>query len=338
MRTTRFLAALLTSVFCIVPSAAPAGIAGTRRVAAGEAVLWRNPVDISSRDLFHGPGRATEAPRAPFIFLEEDLDGTNPKFSVRDHNGAKWKVKLGVEARPEVAAARIVWAAGYYTEDFYFLPEFRVENLPELKRGQDLLGPDGAFYGVRLKREPDSIKKIGTWSWRKNPFFGTREFNGLRVLMALINNWDLKSVNNAVYQASGARSAESTEIYGISDLGASFGTSNWIRPLDHAKGNLVSYNESTFIKKVTDHYVDFEIATRPAIINAVNLPLYMKYVKMGWIVKHIPRADAHWMGQLLSRLSENQIRSAFRTAGYSPHEVDGFTAVLLYRIAELKKL
>jgi hypothetical protein len=28
---------------------------------------------------------------------------------------------------------------------------------------------------------------------------GTREFNGLRVMMALINNWDLKANNNSVY-------------------------------------------------------------------------------------------------------------------------------------------
>ena len=41
-------------------------------------------------------------------------------------------------------------------------------------------------------------KKSGTWSWHHNPFVGTREFNGLRVMMALLNNWDLKDENNAV--------------------------------------------------------------------------------------------------------------------------------------------
>jgi len=39
-------------------------------------------------------------------------------------------------------------------------------------------------------------------------------------MMALINNWDLKDVNNAVHEYEGKR------IYLISDLGASFGSTD----------------------------------------------------------------------------------------------------------------
>ena len=35
----------------------------------------------------------------------------------------KWRVKLGVEARPETVASRLVWAVGYYANEDYFLPE-----------------------------------------------------------------------------------------------------------------------------------------------------------------------------------------------------------------------
>lgn len=304
----------------------------------GSATLWRPPNNISSRNLFNGPGNPKDAPRAPFEFVKEDLEGTNPKFTVRDANGVHWKVKVGVEARPEVAAARLLWAVGYFTADYYFLPSIRVENMPALKRGEKLRGPDGAFYGARLKREPDHGKKIAAWRWRKNPFIGTREFNALRVMMAVINNWDLKTVNNAILHVPGLNASKAEEVYMISDLGSSFGTSNWIRPLDHAKGNFVSYNDSRFIKKITNDYVDLNIATRPAIINAVNLPLYLKYLKMGWIGKRIPRADARWTGQLLAGLSRQQIKDAFRAAGYGPNEIDGFTDVFLSRIAELKNL
>ncbi len=301
-------------------------------------LLWRAPADISSRDLFRGPGSPQDGPQGPFVFLKEDLNGTNPKFSVRDRNGVQWKVKIGVEAQPEVAASRLVWAMGYFTADYYFLPKLRVENMPALKRGEKLLEPDGCFYGARLKREPGHVKKVDNWEWRKNPFYGTREFNGLRVLMALINNWDLKTVNNLILRRPDSRSSNAAEIYLVSDLGSSFGTSNWIRPLDHAKGNLLSYNQSKFIRKATDEYVDLNIATRPAIINAVNLPLYLQYLKMGWIGKHIPRTDARWMGGMLSRLSRQQIRDAFRAAGYSQFQIDGFTEIVLNRIAELKNL
>ena len=65
------------------------------------AILWRNPADITTRDLFYGPGGKEHEPHGPFTFLEEDLDGTNPKIVVRDRDGVKWKVKLGPEARPE---------------------------------------------------------------------------------------------------------------------------------------------------------------------------------------------------------------------------------------------
>src|ERR1700719_2951959 len=59
--------------------------------ALGPAVLWRNPTDIASRDLFYGPGGEKHQPHGPFTFIREDLDGTNPKFVVRDADDVKWK-------------------------------------------------------------------------------------------------------------------------------------------------------------------------------------------------------------------------------------------------------
>jgi hypothetical protein len=44
------------------------------------------------------------------------------------------------------------------------------------------------------------------------------------------------------------------------------------------------------------------------------------------------------MGQLLARLSKQQIQDAFRAAGYSPQDVDAFTGVLQSRIAALTNL
>src|SRR5712692_2213541 len=48
-------------------------------------ILWRDPTDLESRDLFFGPGGKEHAPRGRmFVFIKEDLDGTNPKFFVRE--------------------------------------------------------------------------------------------------------------------------------------------------------------------------------------------------------------------------------------------------------------
>src|SRR6266480_6190597 len=117
------------------------------------AFLWRNPVDIRSRNLFYGPGGKEDEPHSRFTFLKEDQSGTNPKFDVRDQDGAKWRVKLGPEARPETVASRLVWAAGYFANEDYFLPDMQVAEMPHrLHRGQKLVGPDGSVHNVRLKR------------------------------------------------------------------------------------------------------------------------------------------------------------------------------------------
>ena len=313
------------------------GIAGN-----GTPVLWRNPDDIASRNLFYGPGGKEDEPHTTFTFLKEDLNGTNPKFDVRDQDGVKWKVKLGEEARPETVASRLVWAVGYFTNEDYFLPSLRVEEMPahlQRKRARKLDFSSGLITNVRLKRYLKGEKKIGTWQWRHNPFTSTRELNGLRVMMALINNWDLKDENNAIYEEKDGAGPEGTQkIYMISDLGASFGTTGRRRSNSVSKGNLVSYSHSRFISKITPDYVDFNMPTRPSLALAVNPKEFFSRLHLRWIGKHIPRADAKWMGQLLGQLSPGQVRDAFRAAGYSPQEVDEFATVVEKRIGELNEL
>ena len=93
--------------------------------AAGKAqpALWREPAEIKTRDLFYGPGGKDRQPQGKLTFIEEDMDGTNPKFSAEDERGVRWKVKLGVEAQPETVATRLVWAVGYFADEDYYLPQ-----------------------------------------------------------------------------------------------------------------------------------------------------------------------------------------------------------------------
>lgn len=300
-------------------------------------MLWSNPRDIASRDLFYGSGGEANAPHSTYTFIREDLNGTNPKFVVRDENGVEWKVKLGPEAKPETVASRLLWAVGYFTNEDYFLEDFRVANMQPLTRGQNLIAPDGSMHNVRLKRSVKGVHKIGDWQWRDNPFYGAREFNGLRVMMALLNNWDLKNENNSIYEEH-AKGAHPVLHYVVSDLGASFGTTGLSFPDSRSKGNLSAYSQSKFIKAVHGQYVDFNFPTRPNLFHLVNPKEFDMRMHLRWIGQDIPRADAHWIGQLLSQLSEDQIRQAFRAAGYSPREVEDFTNVVEKRIKELNQL
>ena len=303
-------------------------------------VLWREPTDITSRNLLFGPGGKEHAPTSTtFIFESEDMQGSNPKLVIKDENGVKWKLKTGAEARPEPVAANLVWAVGYFANEDYFLPEVQISNLPaHLHRGQELVGPGGTMHDVRLKRYVKGEKKAGYWEWRHNPFTDTREFNGLRVMMAVINNWDLKDLNNAIVRVKREDGDAPELIYLISDLGASFGTTSFQRSHEKAKGNLDSYSKSKFIRKVDGEFVDFDDPQRPAAIIAVNPKEFISRVNLEWIGRHIPRADAKWMGGLLGQLSPEQIRDAFRAGGYSAGDVEAFASVLETRIQDLKRL
>jgi hypothetical protein len=296
----------------------------------GVPILWSDPADIASRNLYYGPGGKEHEPHPPFTFVKEDLEGTNPKFVVKDRDGVKWKVKLGLEARSETAATRLVWAAGFFATEDYYLRDLPVSGMPvKLHRGWKFVDPDGTVHNVRLKREPEGRKKIGIWSWDDSPFTGTRECNGLRTLMAVINNWDLKDVNNAIYR----RGPE--EIYMVSDLGASFGTPGRSWPRERAKDNLDEFSRAKFVRRLTRDSVDFQAPARPQWEYAVNPKEYFSRFRLEHIGKNIPRADAKWLGDIMSRLSIEQIRDAFRASGYSPDEVEGFSKLIEDRIVVL---
>jgi len=294
------------------------------------AVLWRVPENVASRDLFFGPGSKGRQPQGPFVFIEEVKRGTTPKFEVRDAKGVVWRVKLGREARPETVATRLVWALGYFADEAYLVPEMVVNGLKELSRGQDLIFPGGVVRAVRLERKDPAQKKLGDWEWKKNPFVGTRELDGLRVLMALMNNWDLKTSNNAIYETG-------VELqYLVSDLGGTFGRtgSNFTR----SKGDLNDYAQSKFIKRVSGKGVDFALDNRPFFLTAVYLPYYLDRAEMEDVGKDIPLPHVEWIAYYLNQLSQAQLQVAFRAAGYSPQEVAAFVAATQRRIGELRTI
>ena len=302
-------------------------------------MLWRSPENIASRNLLYGSGGKQDEPRPPFTFLKEDLDGTNPKFDVRDQDEVKWKVKLGAEARSETVATRFLWAVGYFTDEDYFISNTRVEDMPrQLKRGQRLVEPGGVVRNVRLEREPKG-KKIETWQWRHNLFTGTRELNGLRVMMALINNWDLKNQNNAIYSMSSDGDAPegSQQIYMISDLGASLARRG--SPGPRVSPGITWSN--TAIRGLSPRSppttsISRRLAGRRSCIHLACLNSSRGFVYAGSAGTCLAPTPSGW-DNCWPRLSPDQIRDAFRAAGYSPQEVEGFAKVIEARIAELEQ-
>ena len=318
-----------TSIVCL---AALSAVPSAQKAPPGAEVLWRDSGDMAALNLLYGAGGIDHAPdpHGTFTFVKEAVDGTNPKFEVDDAAGVRWRVKLGEESQTEVAGTRLVWAAGYFVDEDYYLPEVTITGLSHLNRGKNLVAPGGVVRGASFERRSKDEKKRGDWDWFKNPFLDTREENGLRVMMALINNWDLKQVNNSIVDVGGERR------YEITDLGATFGnTGNY---LTRSKGQLADYAETKFIERETPEFVDFVLHSRPFVLTIFNRAHYREYTRMEQLTRHIPRGDARWLGDRLSQLSGEQLRDAFRAAGYSPAVVDGFAQVVAKRIAALKAL
>lgn len=319
---------------CITLVLGFAGSAGAYEELKGSvpvSALWSDRGDVKSLNLFYGIGSEDRQPAGKFTFVREDTEGTAAKFEITDEKGVVWKAKLGEETKSETAATRLVWAAGYFTDEDYYLADMRVEGMPKLKRGAKFVSEDGVVHGVRLERKLKGQKKTENWSWFKNPFTGTKELNGLRIMMALINNWDLKAVNNAIYEekSGGVR-------YVVSDLGATFGETG--SAITRSKSNPGDYSGTKFIQKVTKDHVDFYLSSRPFFLSAVNVPYYAKRTHMQDIAKDIPLADARWLGKLLEPLSDEQIRDCFRAAGYSPEEIEISAAMVKERIKDLSNL
>jgi hypothetical protein len=291
----------------------------------GKPVLWKAPDDLPARDLLLGPGGAGMKPDTRSVtFLKAEQGGYSPKFRVRDGSGREWVAKLGKEAQSETAAVRLLWAVGYQTEINYLVPCVQIQGAPKPRKKVDRCQGQG-FANVRFEARPESIERTGQWKWKRNPFVGRRELQGLIVMMGLLNNWDIKDSNNVVLYVPGRserRVAES--LYAISDLGATFGkTGNvpFFWRFTRSRNNPKDYARARFVDKVKGERVAFRYGGK-------NRGLF----------KNITVDDAKWIGNLLSRLSERQIADAFRAANYTPGEVGLLTGAVRRRINELIRL
>ena len=272
------------------------------------AVMW-TPVDIAKRNLYYGAGGAAMRPNTRRIrYLGKQEGGNNLKYRVRDASGRTWVAKIADESQAEVAANRLLYGIGYRTEIDYLAPRLSIPG-------------QGTFTNVRLEARPAGVNRDGRWQWDENPFAGTREFKGMRVMMALINNWDLKDSNNAILRTRGEAQ------YVVSDLGSSFGK------LPVASAPILN----RFGRSVNDP-VDFHNSTFIHGVERTGEVDFFYKAKGKDLLKGITVEDARWIGGLLGQLSDRQIRDAFRAANYSQSEVTLLTRAVRNRINQLNSL
>jgi hypothetical protein len=279
----------------------------------GTPVLWQEPSDIASRDLFLGPGgRGMQPDLSSLTFIEEEKGGYSTKYKVRDASGRVWVAKIGKEAQSETAAVRLLWAVGYYTEINYLAPRATIPG-------------KGTFENVRFEARPDYMKRLDEWKWRDNPFVWTKQLQGLIVMMALLNNWDIKDSNNKILQVRGEQDGRTELRYIISDLGATFGKVKLDVPgfwrIARSRNEPDDYRRSGFVEDVKNGQVFF----------------FYKG-KSQELFDDIQVSEARWIAGWLARLSDRQINDAFRAANYSPAEAQTLQRSVRERINELVTL
>jgi len=281
------------------------------------AALWRSPGDVSKLDLYYGIGNESQMPRGPFAFVKEDTSGTNPKVRVKDANGILWNIKFDEEVHSEVACSRIAWACGYMVEESYFVPSGKITGVTGLGRAGKFVGRDGSFSSAMFEKRPQEITRQGKfWSWDSNPFSGSKELSGLAILAVLLNNWDAKQDNNNVLTIP-AGDGTASDWYIVADWGGTLGKMGGV--FSHSKWDLDAYRKQGFLDGVSGGQLKLSYSG-----------------KGGNILKAVPVEHARWFAGVISQLSDEQIRQAFRAAGASDTESSGFTSRIREKIQELQ--
>jgi hypothetical protein len=304
--------------------------AGPRRLAASHHVLWRDPGDVSRLDMVNGPGGIDGAPAEPFRFVEEHLTGSQPCVAVKDGRNRLWRVKWGDEVRSENFAVRLVWASGYFAETTYFVAAGTIQGAEGLQRARSCIGDDCRFTDARFELEDPAVRKMfeeHSWAWNDNPFLGTPQLNGLKVLVMLLSDWDTKDrrdvargSNTAIFEHRISRWRREAR-YLITDWGGSMG--RW-------GGNIVTRGRwdpegfeaqnTEFVKGTNGGLVQFGYVGQRTADVAANISV----------------EDVRWLCRFLGRITDAQLREALAASGASPDDTDRFTRALRGRIEALK--
>ena len=306
--------------------------AGPRPLSATEHTIWRDPGDVAALNLSNGPGGRDGAPVPPFTFVEEHLTGSQPCVSVTDGRGRRWRVKWGNEVRSENFAVRLVWACGYFAETTYFIDAGRIEGAGALQRARTCIADDCSFQEARFELEDPAVRKLfeeHSWAWNDNPFVGTPQLNGLKVLVMLLADWDTKDrrdvargSNTAIFEHRVGRWRREAR-YLITDWGGSMG--RW---------------GGTIVTRGRWDPEGFEAQTSEFVTGRDGDMVRFGYVgqRTADVATGISVEDVRWLCRTLGKIADAQLQAALLASGASADEADRFGRAIRERITQLVRI
>ncbi|MBI4348276.1 MAG: hypothetical protein HY553_15650 [Elusimicrobia bacterium] len=278
------------------------------------------PVEVEKMDLLHGPSgpgsyRLGEEIRCKYEEKDplKPLGGHSRKFPCWDGSGNRLKVKYGGkdnrEVFGEVAGARLFWALGFYADPIWSV-KIACENCPEDPfRAQDspraLRTFEPATVQKRLKG--DDIQQSPDQGWTFDELdridagrggASKAETDALKLLAVFVNHGDNTTNQQRLLCQDGDVKCDHPIAY-VTDLGGVFGGLNFETSFRH-------WTKKTSLWKDPKRCIaDYKPTWKPSA------------------GPRIGEAGRKLLSDLLSRLSEAQIRDLFRGARFdqlSRHE------------------
>jgi hypothetical protein len=303
--------------------------AAPRRLLATRHRLWRDPGPLTSAVLRFGPGGAGGVPIPPFTFVQEHFAGSQPCVAVRDAREKLWRVKWGHEVRPELFAVRFAHACGYFAEVTHYFEDGAIEGASGLTRARACIGEDRRFREARFELEDRHVRMLfgeHSWSWDDNPFVGTPQLSGLKMVNMILSNWDTKDrrdvargSNTAIFEHRVAPFGREAR-YLITDWGGAMG--KWgANVISRGRWDPDGFEAQTphFVTGVNDGIVQFGYVGQRTADVAYNIP-----------VDH-----AAWFYERAKPLTEPLLREGLLASGATEEEATRFARALGDRIRQL---
>jgi len=193
--------------------------------------------------------------------------------------------------------------------------------------------------GERFEPRRKNVERGEQWDWSKNPFKGTRELNGLKTMIVLLNDWDVLKQNNKILHVKD-RSGKVESRYTVADLDTTLGAAGGFGR-HRSENNVQDFERRRMVSKVEKGTVKFNYDLKPKKFGLISLfypPYYLRQRKATNAMNRVPLEHAAWIGSQLAQLSDNQLRDTFRAAGYDRATTEQYVRAMRGRINELNRL
>jgi len=310
-----------------------------------QAQVWHD-VDIASMDLMAGSKLRTSFPfnsevKCTYVDPKSPMTGASPKFLCKLKSGEVVRIKYGKDSREtysEVAATRLMWALGFYTDDVYPVkvrclkcpadPSHPAKKEKRTTKYFDHAAIELNFNGEAIEDEDEG------WKWTElesvDPKKGgapEAHVDALKLLMVFIQHGDnkpeqqrLACLPDDIINAKGVGVCKRPVLM-VQDLGATFGAANEISN-EGTKMNFDGWKDKGIWNDYKEKQFFVEHKKNICYGNLVNSKAAGEE---GLKDPRISEGGRKFLAQLLTKLSDQQILDLFRVArvqnlGHSPEE------------------